>query len=251
MELWFEQLLLLVVSFFANAMSAMAGGGAGLLQFPALIFLGLSFSLALATHKVASVALGIGATIRHVKEGGISWRFACHVLLWGLPGVILGANVILSVPDELAKMCLGFMTIAVGLYSMFKPELGMQAKRQYFSLTQWIVGGLVLFGIGFLNGSITSGTGLFVTLWLIMWYGMTYQRAVAYTLILVGLFWNGIGAITLALQAPVKWSWIPALLLGATLGGYCGAHVSIAKGSRWVKRCFEMITLLVGLSLII
>ena len=55
----------------------------------------------------------------------------------------------------------------------------------------------MLFFLGFLNGSLTSGTGLFVTIWLVLWFGMDYQRAVAYTLIMVGLFWNGSGAVTL------------------------------------------------------
>lgn len=70
-----EHLLLLLVSFAANALSAFAGGGAGLIQLPALIFLGLPFGIALATHKVASVALGIGATLRHLREGGTQWPF--------------------------------------------------------------------------------------------------------------------------------------------------------------------------------
>ena len=65
---WTEQLILLLVSLVANVFSAFAGGGAGLLQFPALIFLGLPFGVALATHKVASVALGVGATLRHLRE---------------------------------------------------------------------------------------------------------------------------------------------------------------------------------------
>ena len=43
---WTEQLILLLVSLVANVFSAFAGGGAGLLQFPALIFLGLPFGVA-------------------------------------------------------------------------------------------------------------------------------------------------------------------------------------------------------------
>ena len=62
-----EQLSLVMISLLANGLSAMAGGGAGLLQLPVLLFLGLSFSSALATHKIASVALGIGATLRHLR----------------------------------------------------------------------------------------------------------------------------------------------------------------------------------------
>ena len=45
-----EQFILFCVSLLANLFSAFAGGGAGLLQLPALIFLGLPFGVALATH---------------------------------------------------------------------------------------------------------------------------------------------------------------------------------------------------------
>ena len=49
--------------------------------------------------------------------------------------------------------------------------------------------------------------------------GMDYQRAVAYTLILVGMFWNGTGAITLGILGTIRWDWIPVLLVGSLLGG--------------------------------
>ena len=251
MDFALEQVVLFCVSIVANGLSAMAGGGAGLLQFPALLFLGLGFTVALSTHKVASVALGVGATLRHIREKQLSLRFAAHILLFGLPGVVLGALLILSVPDELAKQALGILTIALGVYSVFKPELGMQKVAKEFHYRHWVLGGLGLFSIGVLNGSITSGTGLFVTIWLVLWYGLEYQRAVAYTLILVGLFWNGLGALTLGLQTEVKWSWVLPLVLGALAGGYFGAHFSISKGNKLVKRCFETVTILVGISLLV
>ncbi len=62
-----ELVLLFFISVVANWFSALAGGGAGLIQLPILIFMGLPFPLALATHKVATVALGVGATLRHLK----------------------------------------------------------------------------------------------------------------------------------------------------------------------------------------
>jgi uncharacterized membrane protein YfcA len=102
LELFLEQLLLLAISIVANGLSALAGGGAGLLQFPALLLLGLSFAMALATHKVASVALGVGATLRHLKERRLDPRFALFMLAFGVPGVIVGALSILRVPDILA-----------------------------------------------------------------------------------------------------------------------------------------------------
>ena len=206
------QLAVFAASLVANMLSALAGGGAGLVQLPVLILLGLSFPLALATHKLASVALGIGASLRHARERSLNPRLAAFVLVCGLPGVVVGTRVVLTLPP---RHCTG------------------------------------LFAIGFLNGSLTSGTGLFVTLWLVRWFGLDYGRAVAYTLILVGLFWNGAGALSLGVQGQIAWSWVPMLLAGSIAGGYLGAHLAIAKGSQLVKRAFEVLALLMGASLLI
>ena len=246
----FTQITLFVISLVANVMSAMAGGGAGLLQLPAIIFLGLSFGTALATHKVASVALGVGATIRHLKESALERNFALFILATGLPGVMLGAMYILEVPDRAAELALGFLTISLAVYSFLQKGLGQVFESKHRDLSGYIIGGFILFFIGILNGSLTSGTGLFVTLWLVKWFGLDYKRAVAYTLILVGLFWNGVGAVTLGMLASIQWDWLPALLLGSLIGGYVGAHISIMKSNRLIKRVFEVITLLVGLKLI-
>ncbi|MBK8288225.1 MAG: sulfite exporter TauE/SafE family protein [Cellvibrionales bacterium] len=244
------QLALFVAALVANLLSALAGGGAGLVQLPVLILLGLPFPLALATHKVASVALGVGATLRHAQEKALDWRFALFILACGLPGVVLGARVVLAVPASICTLLLGLLTIGLGLYSMMTPALGNLSQPAHRNLTGLVIGGGVLFAIGFLNGSLTSGTGLFVTLWLVRWFGLDYSRAVAYTLILVGLFWNAAGAITLGTQGQIAWLWLPALLAGSVAGGYLGAHLAIAKGNRVVKRCFETLSLTMGLALL-
>jgi len=246
-----EQVWLFVISLIANVFSAFAGGGAGLIQLPALIFLGLPFSIALATHKVASVALGIGATIRHAREKALERQFVLFMLVAGLPGVVLGASLILHVPDRSAQVALGVLTMGLGIYSALKRGLGLTSLPTHRDRQGFIIGGIVLFLIGVLNGSLTSGTGLFVTLWLVRWFGLDYKRAVAYTLILVGMFWNGTGALTLGLLGEIHWAWLPALLLGSLLGGYVGAHLAIVKGNRWIKRIYEIITLLVGIKLIV
>lgn len=248
---WTEQLLLLLVSLVANIFSAFAGGGAGLLQFPALIFLGLPFSIALATHKLASVALGVGATLRHLREKSLERKFSFFILATGLPGVVLGAAFILDVPDALARLALGILTIGLGIYSFFNKKLGLEHTPIHRSRHGYAIGGVGLFLVGVLNGSLTSGTGLFCTIWLVRWFGLDYRRAIAYTLVLVGLFWNGAGAITLGLLGEIKWSWLPALLVGSLVGGYLGAHWSIVKGNLWIKRAFEAVTVLVGIKLII
>lgn len=246
-----EQFVLFVASLAANFFSALSGGGAGLIQFPMLIFLGLPFGIALATHKVASVALGLGATLRHLKASHLERRFSLVILGAGLPGVVLGAVTVLQIPEHVATLALGVLTLGLGVYSILKPQLGLEhaPRNQHGAGLVWGMAGL--FGVGFLNGSITSGTGLFLTLWLIRWFGLDYTRAVAYTLILCGLAWNGTGALVLGVIGTVAWHWMPALLAGSLLGGYLGTHLAIAKGNLWIKRAFEIVTILIGAKLIL
>jgi uncharacterized membrane protein YfcA len=246
-----EMLLLFFVAVLANGLSALAGGGAGLLQLPLLIFLGLPFSTALATHKIASVALGIGSTARYYKEKLVEFGFALFILCFGLPGVIFGAIAIVKTPEKTATLLLGMLTIGLGIYSFFKKQLGQSYQPKNFTLWGYSIGGFVVFFIGFVNGSLTSGTGLFLTLWLVYWFGLDYKRAVANTLILVGLFWNATGAITLATLSSVKWTWLIPLILGSLVGGYLGASLAIKSGNQWIKRIFECMTISVGISLII
>ena len=245
-----EQLIVLVAALVANTFSALAGGGAGLIQFPVLLFLGLPFSVALATHKVASIALGIGATVRYLKEDFVQKQFALFMLIVPVPAVILGSFIAIELPDTLAKKILGMLTMSLGIYSMFQSQLGQQHTPRNQDERGLIIGGAWLFIIGFLNGSIASGTGLFATILLVKWFGFDYKRAVAYTLIVVGLFWNGVGGVTLALISEVKWAWIPMLLIGSFVGGYLGAHLAVLKGNLWIKRGYEMVTILVGLNLL-
>ena len=244
-----EQGILFLASFAANWFSALSGGGAGLIQFPMLIFLGLPFGVALATHKVATVALGLGATLRHLKESHLARRESLVILGAGLPGVVLGASFILRVPAQAAEFALGVLTLGLGLYSVFRPSLGMAHAPRNWQGAGLARGMAGLFVIGFLNGSITSGTGLFLTLWLVRHFGLDYKRAVAYTLVLCGLAWNGAGALVLGYLGHIAWSWMPALLLGSLLGGYAGSHWALVKGNAWIKRSFEAITLVIGAKL--
>jgi uncharacterized protein len=246
-----DLLILFIASLAANWFSALSGGGAGLIQFPMLIFLGLPFGIALATHKVASVALGLGATLRHMRESHLAKRESVIILGAGLPGVVLGASLILKAPERQAEIALGLMTMGLGIYSVLNPKLGMEHLPRNWHGFNLFIGMLGLFLVGVLNGSITSGTGLFLTLWLVRYFGLDYKRAVAYTLVLCGLFWNGTGALVLGWLGNVAWDWMPALLAGSLIGGYLGSHFAIRKGNLWVKRAFESVTILIGLKLIL
>ena len=246
-----EYFYLFIVSFISNLFSAFSGGGAGIIQLPAILFIfNTCFITALSTHKIATVALGIGASLRFLKTIKIDRQKFSLMLLIGLPSVILGANYISLVEDHLARNLLGFLIIIVFLYSIFQKNKGYEKIKYTTNIKNNIIGFLVISIIGFINGSLSAGTGLLFTMWLVGWFGMTYKEAVAYTLIIVGFFYNFTGAITLSIFADISWDILPSLILGSLLGGYLGAHFSLSKNNRTIKVVYQLVTLTVGIKLI-
>ena len=247
----FSQIILGFVSLFANFISALSGGGAGLIQLPALLFFGLPFSKALATHKVASVALGLGACVPHLNKNSLHINYAFLILISGIPGVLLGAYTSSILPNNFSTTLLGFLTLFLSFYSIKQSRLGSSNREVRINKLRILIGSLGLFIIGFLNGYLSSGTGLFVTIWMVVVFNLSFSKAVAYTLVFVGIFWNGIGALSLGLKGNIVWIYIPVLIFSSVLGGYFGAYFSIIKGSKFIKSIFEFVSFSVGISLLI
>ncbi|KGY13462.1 permease [Vibrio tubiashii] len=248
---WINTLGLFLGSLIANTLASLSGGGAGLLQFPLLIFFGLPFSIALATHKIASVALGLGAAYTHIKQRSFSYKVALYFIVVGSLGVVIGANIVLLIPSEIAEKLLGGMILCLGVYSRIKKQLGQQETPINRDTKGWVIGGLGLAIIGVINGSLTAGSGLLVTLFLVRWFGYSYKQAVALTMLCVGLFWNGIGGLAIVQAgAPIYWPWLPILLLGSFIGGSLGAYLTTRYSNQLIKICFEILTFAVGIKLL-
>jgi uncharacterized membrane protein YfcA len=246
-----QWLLLFIVSLISNLLSSLAGGGTGLLQLPAIIWMGLPFSIALATHKVSTVAMGVGALFYAIKHKNLTKNIMLLLLIAGTPGVLLGANLVLYIPEKLGLVSLGILNIGLAVYSISNKSLGQEASSLVSkSFSHTAIGAAVLFIIGVVNGSLTSGTGLLVTLWLIRWYGLDYRTAIRHTLVIVGILWNFVGAASLALAGEVNWSWATILIPGALIGSWLGVILGGRIDNYNIKKLFELAAFVAGLQLL-
>ena len=247
----YKSILIFLISFISNTFSAISGGGAGLLQLPALILFGVPYYQALASHKLATVALGLGGSLRNYKSLKNDIYVALQILVFGLPGVVFGASIIEFISEQYLYLFLGIISIFLAIYSFFKSDLGLSSLNYELKLMHQIQFLILIFLIGILNGSISSGTGLLVTILLIKTYGMDFQRAISLTFLTVGIFWNFTGAISLSKIGPVPSNILVILIIGSFLGGYLGAHLSKLKGNILIKKTFTIVSLSVGMSLLI
>ena len=240
-----------LISFFSNTFSAISGGGAGLLQLPALILSGIPYYQALASHKLATVALGIGGSLRNYKSLANDISVARQILIFGLPGVFLGSSIVEYISEEYLYLILGIISILLAFYSILKPELGLSSGNKKLNFVHKIKFLIFIFLIGILNGSISSGTGLLVTILLIKTFEMDFLRAISMTFFTVGIFWNFVGALFLARIGSVPLNLLIVLIIGSFTGGFFGAHLSKLNGNILIKKTFITVCIFVGISLLI
>ena len=248
---FFESIYIFLISFLSNTFSAISGGGAGLLQLPALILSGVPYYQALASHKLATVALGLGGSLRNYKSLNNNIYIAWQILIFGLPGVILGASIVEFVSEKYLYLFLGIISILLALYSFLKSDLGLSSGNKKLNLIQKIRFFIFVFLIGILNGSVSSGTGLLITILLIKTFGLDFLQAISLTFFTVGIFWNFTGAIFLSKIGSIPINLLIILIVGSFTGGYFGAHLSKLKGNALIKKSFTMVCLFVGISLFI
>jgi len=247
----FKSIYIFLISFFSNTFSAISGGGAGLLQLPALILSGIPYYQSLASHKLATVALGIGGSLRNYKSLGNDISIAWQILIFGLPGVILGSFIVEYISEKYLYLILGTISILLAFYSLFKPDLGLSSGKNKLYLVHRIRFFIFIFLIGVLNGSISSGTGLLVTILLIKTFEMDFLRAISLTFFSVGIFWNFVGAVFLTKIGSIPSNILILLIIGSFTGGYFGAHLSKLNGNTLIKKTFTSVCILVGISLLI
>ena len=239
------------ISFLSNTFSAISGGGAGLLQLPSLILFGLPYSQALTSHKLATVALGLGGSLRNYKSCRNDIDILFRILIFGLPGVIVGASLVEIISEEYLYLFLGIFSILIALYSIKSSDLGLLSQSIELNKFDKLRFAVLIFIIGILNGSISSGTGLLVTVLLIKTFGLDFLRAISLTFFTVGIFWNFTGAVFLSKLGPVPQNILFLLIIGSFTGGFFGAHLSKLKGNKLIKKTFTFVSLLVGISLLV
>lgn len=238
--------LTFAASFAACFFSSLSGGGAGLILLPILLFTGLPFINALASHKLAVGFIGIGSTVRYVQEQLIDWKVFWWTALVGLPFVILGTKFAASVPGEIMKPLVGGVVLGMVVISWLNKPTVKPPIPNTLSKKLLLIGTVLLIPIAFYSGWISAGAGVFTTflyLWLLRYDQL---HATAMTLSANGIFWNGVGAIAHVILGHVIWPLAPGLILGAILGSYYGANLAIKKGNRFLKIMFLSTAALTG-----
>ncbi len=210
----------------------------GTLRLPLILLLSSSPSSAAGTNIGISAASAAAGSIRHAREGRVSWR----VVGWMLPPSVAGAFLGGYFGGELSEQVL--LGIAAGILVFNGTDLLVRPfhvrPRTRLRIAPAIAGGL---GVGALGGAIGVILGTMRMPVLLRGVGMTAARAVGTNLV-VGFAVGAVGLAGHAARLEVEWQLLAVGAPAAVVGGWLGAKVTGRLSELVLRRA-------IGLALIV
>jgi uncharacterized protein len=228
----------LCAAFSAGFIDAIVGGG-GLIQVPAL-FAGYPTAapaVLLGTNKLGSICGTSGAVMRYLRIVRIPWRALLPALVVAFLGSLAGASLVSAVSPALFRPLVPVMLTVVLTYVLWNKNLGAHHAPIGFSRRRAAVALAAVGGIGFYDGFFGPGTGSFLMLLFIRFYGFDFLHASAGARV-INVATNAGALLFFGVHGEIHW--LLGLALGAcnAVGGVLGAHTAIRHGSRFVRVVF-------------
>jgi uncharacterized membrane protein YfcA len=219
-----------------GAMNAVAGGGS-FIAFPTLLFTGVPPVPANATNTVG-LWMGLAASGRaYWHRLNASRRVLVPLIAASVLGGIGGALLLIKTPGSVFMRLVPWLMLAATLLFAFGKKLpshlpklarreagagGLAGATAYELLTA-TYGGYFGGGIGILNLAMLGALGM-----------TDIHDMNALKIVLVSVI-NGVAVVTFIAARAVYWPQALAILAGAVLGGYFGAHYAQKLKEVWIR----------------
>lgn len=245
---WYSYPLLIAAGFVAGFVNTLAGSGSAV-TLPVLILIGLPPSLANGTNRVALALQNVAGVASFQRARVLDGRGA---LLLSVPAVIgsaIGAQVSLTVGEELMRRIIGVVMLGMLGVILLRPKRWLHGTLE--RMTQrpdWKLL-LLFFALGAYGGFIQVGVGVFLLAGLVLGIGYDVLRANAVKVTIV-LCLTAVALLVFVLNGRVQWREGLILALGNVMGAVVGARFAVEQGVEWVRRMLIAIVLFAAAQLL-
>lgn len=255
---------LLVVSFGVGIVVGLTGMGGGALMTPALIFLGIPPSVAVANDLVAAaVNKSVGAAV-HWRNGSPHLRLAGLLVVTSVPFAFAGAFVIEAFggegQEDILKLAIGGALLLTASTFVLRVYLTMRAhardggpgrRMDADDMPLRVVPTLVVGAIGGALVGITSvGSGSLIMVALLLLYPTLSARRLVGTDLVQAIPLVLAAAISHVIVTGIIWSVLIPLLIGGMPGTYLGARIAGFVPQGIIRRGIAIVLTLTGLALL-
>jgi len=231
----------------AGILNVLAGGGS-LLTLPLLIFMGLPSAMANGTNRIAIFCQNLFAIRGFRQRGMLPMNLALLCTPPALLGSWWGANLAISLDDQLFKRLLALIMLGVLIFTALDPMKRFRRQEREFSLRRKLVLVVSFFGVGVYGGFVQAGVG-FLVITALLAHGLDLVRInaikvfviFAYTFIALGVF---------IYHDQINYGLGFALAAGNSLGGMLGPKLAVDKGHDWIKKVVTITAAVFALKLL-
>jgi uncharacterized membrane protein YfcA len=247
MELGLSSLLLLFAAGLLGGFIDSIAGGGGLITVPTLLWVGLPPQLALGTNKAQSSCGTTLAVMRYARAGLVSWSEVRLAVLLSFIGSAVGAWTLTLISNDVLRVIIPWMLLAVVIYVAISPRLGLAETRARLDAAffSWLFG----LSLGFYDGFFGPGTGAFWILALVALLGQELTRANAYTKA-VNLASNVGSLIVFACLGHVAVLPAAVMVAGQMIGVRLGTGLVLKHGAAFIRVVFLVVVLGIVLRLL-
>jgi uncharacterized membrane protein YfcA len=242
MHIW-----LVIASFLAGALNAMAGGGS-FLSFPAILGVGVLPIQANATNTVALWPGQFTSIAAYWQDLKANVRLVLPVVSAALLGGVVGAIVLLHTGQAtFLHLVPWLLLLASGLFAASGPvsrwlqrnRVGVEGSKPSL-VPLWFGVVLVSFYIGYFG----AGAG-FLLMSVLAIFGIQNFNQVNALKVIATTTANGIAVVTFIIENQILWKYCLLMMVAAAVGGYLGAHYSRRMNPKYMR----MLVVAIGLGM--
>ena len=250
---------LLTVSFLVGIVVGLTGMGGGALMTPALIFMGVPPTTAVANDLVAAAAnKSVGAAV-HWRTGSPDLRLVKYLVIGSVPTALMGGWIVSLLGEDGAQQALLKLIIGVTLLiaaASYATRLYLDASggvgRHAGATTVVRPAPTIAIGVvgGLLVGVTSVGSGSLIMVALVLLYPMLSARKLVGTDLVQAVPLVIAAALSHVVTQGVTWSVLIPLVLGGTPGTYLGARLSKRVAPSVVRGGIVIVLTLTGLTML-
>ena len=249
MEMDITKLILLCIAGFIAAFVDSIAGGGGLISVPAYILAGFPPHFALGTNKFSATCGSLFSSFTFFKHGKIMLRFVKYIIPFTFLGAVLGTKSVLAMNQEFLYPLVSILILAVGLYTVFKKDIGLINEFKFETKNQIIIGIFIAFVMGFYDGFFGPGTGSFLIFLFIKFFRMDFINAAGNAKVLN--FVSNITSLSVfAFSGKILYSYGIPIGISMIVGAIFGTKLAIKKGASFIKPIFVIMSFAVFIKLI-
>lgn len=242
-------LIILLVSFFATALSSMSGGGASVITIPVLLWMGVPFPLAITAQKLAAIFWVLPAAYNYLKGRKVDWLFLTAFSAIGLFGVYIGVSVVVNTNQDILRLVIGTLILCLVAYTVLKRNIGL-AEHVVRSKAKSFISYVFALILGFYEAIFGSGNGIMFSILTLKTRGFDFVDALGYYYAVV-FPWEVFATALFVSKGYFSWEVMIPTVIGSIVGGYIGSKYAKYKGNKFIKIMFVIIGSILGLKLII